>query len=143
MKEFKKRLTEVDEILNHLDIDEYNKIPKEYIDIIKENKDNNYIWKYDETKKLKDQNVSDDTIAILSYINMEFLLNDKQKEFVNKLNFFNELKKQNSYKYDYNDIFKKDNKQSLNNNIQIGSVHNEGILHKIIKNITKIFKSKR
>lgn len=37
---------------------------------IEKNKDIEYVWNYNETKDLKDQNVSKDTIAILSYINI-------------------------------------------------------------------------
>ena len=45
------------------------------------NKDKEYFWKYDEKKPLKEQDVSRDTIAFLSYLNMEYLLNEKQKGF--------------------------------------------------------------
>lgn len=79
--DYNKRLVEVSIILNHLKKSDYDKIPKEVIDIIEKNKDKEYIWKYDETKDLKNQNVSKDTIAILSYINMQYLLNEEQKKF--------------------------------------------------------------
>ena len=82
MVDYKKRLVEVDEILNHLSEEEYNKIPKELIQAIKENKDSNYHWEYDEEKALKDQGLSRDTIVLISYINMEYLLNENQKEYI-------------------------------------------------------------
>ena len=93
MIDFSKRFVEVDEILNYLSEADYKKIPTDIIDYIKRNKDNTYTWKYDTTKKLKDQNVSDDTIAILSYLNMEYLLNNKQREFMEKLHSFYERRK--------------------------------------------------
>ena len=65
MTDYSKRLVEVDEILKHLSQSDYDKIPEEIKDAIKENKDREYQWEYDETKKLKDQNVNDETIAIL------------------------------------------------------------------------------
>lgn len=77
-----KSFVEVDEILKYLSQDDFNKIPEDVIKIIRENKDKNYIWKYDKTKKLKDQNIDDVTVAILSYINIEYLLNDSQKKFI-------------------------------------------------------------
>ena len=89
MIEYSKRLVEVDEILKHLSKDNYIKIPKEIINYIKTNKDVEYVWKYDSSKKLKEQKVSDDTIAILSYLNMEYLLNDEQKSFVDKIHSHN------------------------------------------------------
>ena len=93
MIDFSKRFVEVDEILNYLSEADYKKIPTDIIDYIKRNKDNTYTWKYDTTKKLKDQNVSDDTMAILSYLNMEYLLNNEQRELMGKLHSFYERRK--------------------------------------------------
>ena len=92
MIEYSKRLVEVDEILNHLSKDNYAKIPIDVINYIKANKDTNYFWRYDESKKLKNQNVHDDTIAILSYLNMEYLLNNQQKKFVERLHILRSKK---------------------------------------------------
>ena len=66
MIEYNKRLVEVSVILNHLNKSDYDKIPKEVIDRIEKNKDTEYVLYYDETKDLKDQKVSKDTIAIFS-----------------------------------------------------------------------------
>ena len=92
MTNFSKRLVEVDEILKYLSKEDYIKIPQNIIKYIKNNKDNTYIWKYDKSKKLKDQDVCDDTIAILSYLNMEYLLNPDQKAFMKKLHYLNDKK---------------------------------------------------
>lgn len=80
MKEINKRLVEVDEVLGYLNTKELEKIPKEIRQMIKSNKDKNYIWKYDKSKKLKEQNLSRDTFAFLSYLNLEYLLNEEQKK---------------------------------------------------------------
>ena len=96
MIDYKKRLVEVDEILNHLVEEELSKIPEDVRKAIKDNKDKNYIWHYDETKELKNQNLERDTIIILSYINMEYLLTQEQKELVEKMHAFNEMKKRNT-----------------------------------------------
>ena len=77
MIDYNKRLVEVDEILNYLAQDDLMKIPEKVRNAIKENKDKEYFWKYDESKALKDQEVSRDTIAFLSYLNMEYLLNEE------------------------------------------------------------------
>ena len=84
MVDYAKRLVEVDEILNYLPINDYNKIPVDIINVIEDNKDKNYEWHYDETKKLKEQNVPNETIAILSYINMEYLLDTVCTSFPEK-----------------------------------------------------------
>lgn len=102
MIDYNKRLVEVSEILNHLKKSDYDKIPKEVIDIIEKNKDKEYIWKYDETKDLKNQNVSKDTIAILSYINMQYLLNEEQRKFAQEIFNENQKKLENLKKDKYN-----------------------------------------
>ena len=84
-------LVEVEEILRHLDRENYNKIPNEILEYININKDKKYIWRYDNSKKLKEQDVCDETIAILSYINMEYLLNDEQKDYLNRIHLINEI----------------------------------------------------
>ena len=65
MVDYRKRFVEVSEILEHLTKEDYKKIPKDIIDIINTEKDKNYIWKYNNLKRLKDQEIHSDTIAIL------------------------------------------------------------------------------
>lgn len=80
MQEINKRLVEVDYILKKLDNKYINKIPKEVWYYITENKDKNYVFKYDDDKTLTEQNLSIDTISILTYINMEYLLEEEAKK---------------------------------------------------------------
>ena len=47
MIEYNKRLVEVEEILKHLSQTDYNKIPEDIKEAIKNNKDKEYKWKYD------------------------------------------------------------------------------------------------
>lgn len=92
MSDYNKRLVEVDEILKYLSKEDLEKIPQDIRKLIKENKDINYIWHYDETKSLKEQGLNRDTIAFLSYLNMEYLLDEKQKSFIEQLHRLNEQK---------------------------------------------------
>ena len=113
MVDYNKRLVEVDEILNYLSEEDLLKIPEEVRNTIKKNKDKEYFWKYDETKPLKEQDVSRDTIAFLSYLNMEYLLNEKQKEFMQQLHELNEkkLEEAKAEKYGVEDLFKRNKPQ--------------------------------
>lgn len=90
MVDYEKRLVEVDEILNHLSYQYKNKIPKDILEVIKQNKDDSYHWTFNNKKKLYQQDIHRDTIAILSYINMEYLLNDEQKKYMQKYHLLNE-----------------------------------------------------
>lgn len=92
MNDLSKRLKEVDVILSFLSKDDYNKIPKKVIEYIKENEDKYYIFNIDTTKKIYEQKIHKDTIAILSYLNMEYIVNEEQKEFLKKLYEYNDKK---------------------------------------------------
>ncbi|MBE5812507.1 MAG: hypothetical protein E7314_02485 [Clostridiales bacterium] len=91
--DFGKRLVEVEEILNYLVPEEKAKIPKEVFVFINKKKDKEYKWQIDKSKKLKDQDLPDDTFAILAYINMKFLLNEEQKELMEQFYELNDRKK--------------------------------------------------
>ena len=78
-------LVELDEILKYLDKQELVKIPENIRKAIVEKKDKEYKWQYDETKELKEQNIHRKTIAMLSYLNMKYLLNDEQKELMRQI----------------------------------------------------------
>lgn len=106
--EYTKCLVELDEVLKYLNTEELEKIPYEIRNAIKEKKDKNYVWNYDESKDLSDQNLNRKTIAMLSYLNMEYLLNDEQRMLMEKLHRLNEekLERLKSKKYNPNNIFK-------------------------------------
>ena len=108
MKEINKRLVEVEYILRKLDDEYINKIPQEVWDYINKNKDKNYVFEYDNDKILSEQNLNIDTISILTYINMEYLLEEKERRELLEL-----LKKddmvaepQEEEKYNPEDLFK-------------------------------------
>lgn len=90
--EYEKCLVEVEEVLKFLEVSELEKIPKDIMEGISKNKDKNYIWHYDDAKPLLEQELDRGTIAILSYLNMEYLLSNEQKALMEELHRFNEKK---------------------------------------------------
>ena len=90
--EYEKCLVQVYEVLNQLEEAEMEKIPEEVIKNIEEKMDKNYNWEYDENKNLEEQEIDRKTIAILSYINMEYLLNEEEKDLLRQMHDFNEIK---------------------------------------------------
>ena len=90
--DYRKCLVELDEILKYLNDDEKKNIPYEIRKAIHDEKDKNYNWSYDESKTLNEQNINRKTIAMLSYLNMEYLLNEEQKKLMEELHEFNEKK---------------------------------------------------
>lgn len=105
-----KCLVELDEILKYLAEDDLKKIPYDIRKAISERKDKQYKWKYDETKDLSQHKINRKTIAMLSYLNMEYLLNEEQKKLMQKIHKFNEdvIEKEKSKKYSSDKIFKND-----------------------------------
>ena len=147
MVDYNKRLVEVDEILNYLSEEDLMKIPEDVRQLIKENKDKEYTWQYDETKPLKDQNVSRDTIAFLSYLNMEYLLNEKQKQYMKQLHELNEkkLEEEKAEKYKADDLFKR-NKMRQEERVETEQVqeqalveYKESLFTKIVNKIKDFF----
>lgn len=108
--EDEKCLVELNEVLKRLDDDDLNKIPLEIIEAINSKKDKKYKWQYDDSKKLEEQDLNRKTIAMLSYLNMEYLLDNKQKAVMEELHRFNErkLERAKREKYDSEKMF--DNK---------------------------------
>lgn len=108
MINYRRRFVEVDEIINNMPKEDFDKIPDDLISIIRKNKDADYIWKYDKSKKITAQNLHKDTIAILAYINTEFVLENEQRKLMINMHYFNEMKKEQLKKTKFNseDIFK-------------------------------------
>lgn len=140
--EFEKCLVEVDEVLNHLSKEELNKIPEDVLKGIKKHKDKEYMWKYDESKRLEEQRFDRNTIVILSYINMEYLLSKEQKDLMEKLhelneqNFINEIQE----KYDSKDLFKTKTNTNVENENAIAKLENNKWYSKMFSFIKRIFK---
>lgn len=103
-----KCLVELDEILKYLEDNDLKKIPYDIRKAISEKKDKQYKWKYDETKDLSQQKINRKTIAMLSYLNMEYLLDEEQKKLMQKIHKFNEdmIEKEKSKKHSSDKIFK-------------------------------------
>ena len=73
MKELGKRLAEVEYLLKQMDFDDIGRIPKNFINYISENKDYEYSRNLCDTESMDMEQINVDTIAILTYINMNYL----------------------------------------------------------------------
>ncbi len=85
-------LVEVDSVLYQLDPNELKKIPLEVRDAINEFKSLEYVWLYDESKPLLEQKLRRESVAMLSYINMKYLLDDEQRKLMDEMHIVNEYK---------------------------------------------------
>jgi len=136
--------TEVCEILNYLDKDEYNKIPQEIIDVFEDNKNIDYLYEIDLDKDLTEQQISKEAKAILLNIFRDYLAtsdqNTKIKEWLAKDRMFLERQKQQKYS---KDVFEKYSNSNTNNsmpdNSLLADIKSQSFFKRIIDKIKKFF----
>lgn len=80
--ELKNSLYEVNEVINRLSNEECGKIPKELLEKIKIEKNNNHDWQYNDEVELYQQSFSEYTLPILAMINLEYLLSPEKKQMM-------------------------------------------------------------
>lgn len=137
--EYTKCLVEVDEILRHLKEEDLEKVPVDILEAIKESKDKEYTFKYDETKSLKEQDISRDTIAILSYINTEYLLSENQRKIMEEFHKLNDIKKE-SDKIGNDNVFKTKDESPVEKVAPLAEVKELKWYEKILNFFKSLFK---
>ena len=75
---YKKALVEVDAVLSCLDYNEYKKIPTNIINAIENNKDEEYMYEYDEELEYEDWSLMPETKAILYNISENLFKKEKE-----------------------------------------------------------------
>ena len=110
MSNYSDACTEVSIILSLLNVEEYNKIPRDIIEAIEKNKNRKYTFEFDYNVEPREQKLLKETKAILFNLFRDYLANSKQRETIIKMqneerNKQNERKK---LKYNVDDIFKKE-----------------------------------
>lgn len=140
--EYTKCLVELDEMLYNLSNEDLKKIPEDIRYSIKQQKDKTYTWKYDKSKKLKEQELDRKTIAMLSYLNMEYLLSEEQKALMKEFHQNNEeiVEKNKKEKYKSEDIFKKDNKAQEKEEVALVEIKEEKWYKRILTFFRRIFR---
>lgn len=105
---YKKALVEVEAVLDCLNIEDYNKIPKEIINKIKENKDQAYKYEYDKSLQFDRWNFMDETKAILYNLSKKYLISEEErlKLIQHEITEQNKIEDEKKKKYDANDLFK-------------------------------------
>ena len=138
---------EVYTILQDLNEEEYNKIPSEIIETIKENSNEEYEFVLNNELELKEQLLLPEPKAILFNLFRDYLSTPVQKEKIIKMQSEERKKVEEKKKQNYAnvDIFKtnkyKDVEEKTNNQeLQPGQIKKEGFFRKIINKIKLFFK---
>lgn len=78
--EYKIAYSEVLEILKHIPIGEYNKVPQDMIQMFKMNASNESHFAYNSNKTLQEQNVSETARTIIAILFRDYWTSNEQKE---------------------------------------------------------------
>ena len=139
--------TEVLTILEHTEIEEVNKIPKNFIKFLKENSSKTYKPDFDFSKPINELNLKQKTQSILAILFLKYWENEEEKKsFKKRINeneekYQQELKKQCST----DNLFKtkKGIIENFENQTQknlMPEVKKENFIQKIINKMKKIFR---
>lgn len=142
---YPKAYKEVIEILKYVPKESVGKIPQTMLDTFNAKMDNTYNFSIDINKSFEEQELLEETKAILANIFRDYWATPYQKERIQAKERYDwqkiEEEKKNNYNYD---IFKKNNKidnkenESIENNLPI-EVKKEHFYNKIINFFKKIF----
>ena len=120
--ETRQAYSEIDEFLGLLSEEQRNEIPKKLRDFFKEEKDQEYFKNIDKDIPIKDQNLKEETLAIIALLNLQYWCKDEEeKKRLQEIYAQNEKEYQDMLyeKYNPNDIFKKKEETTIENNNKI------------------------
>lgn len=144
MNSYANAYTEVYTILQDLNEEEYNKIPSEVINTIKNNRNIEYKCELEEGLELKEQKLLPETKAVLFNLFRDYLSTPVQKEKIIKMQSDerqkNEVKKQQKYDVDVFKNRKQDNNLKPQDKRENKLVeYKENIFKNILNKIKKFF----
>ena len=133
--EYANAYSEIIGILKYLSNEDYEKIPKEKINLFETCANKDYIFKYNPNKTLQEQNVSKITRTIIAILFRDYWATDEQR---NKIKAFqnnkrHQIDEENRQKYN-TDIFKK------RNNITTESINEKSENMQLVEYKENIFK---
>lgn len=135
-------ITEVLDILAHTNKEDVNKISTKFMNFLRENASSEYKPNLDHSKRIKDLNLKEETIGLLSVINSKFWCNAKELEEFNNILKENENNYQENLRKLYNptNIFKNKQINSNGNDMNLVTYKKITWYQKIFKKIKSIIK---
>ena len=137
--------TEIDNFIELLDEYNRNKVPKKLREYFKKEKDNTYTKIIDPNIPIKEQNLKEETLALIAMLNLLYWCEDEEeKQRLKNIYSDNEIKHQQKLREMYNpdDVFKTKNtevKNELNNtNDELAVIeYKESFLNRVISKIKR------
>lgn len=133
---------EIDEILNLLEDDYREMVPKKVRDFFKEEKMKDYHPEIDIEKPLIEQNLKRETMVLLAILNLNYWCeNEEEKQsFLDELDKNEKEKNELEEKYNPDNLFKKKQDESTENNLQIIEYKKPNFIQILLTKIKKFFK---
>lgn len=136
--------TEIDNFIELLDEYNRNKVPKKLREYFKKEKDDTYTKTINPNIPIKEQNLKEETLALIAALNLQYWCEDEEeKRRLKKVYSDNEIKYQQQLREMYNsdDIFRIKNKKvelsNPNNELSIVD-YKKSIVKRIISKIKRI-----
>lgn len=140
---YPKAYKEVIEILKYVPKESVDKIPKEMLETFKIKMDNNYKFKIDFNKSFEEQEILEETKAILSNIFRDYWATPYQKERIIAKEKYDrqKIEQEKAEKYNPDNIFKEKNVEPEKEKItELPIEYKEKFFEKIIKFFKRLFK---
>ena len=145
--------TEIDNFIELLDEYNRNKVPKKLREFFKKEKDNTYTKTINPNIPINEQNLKEETLALIAVLNLQYWCEDeKEKQRLKKIYSDNGMKHQKKLREMYNpdDVFKSKKKQELSENeipseeiqenVAMVEYKRENLIDKIKRFFANIFK---
>ena len=140
--ELSEGISEILDILKHMEKSYSDKIPQKFKDYLENNKSKNYIPNLNHSQKLNEMDLKEKTKDILTYIYMNYWSTTEEKiNFIETLNK-QKQKEQISAKYNPDEILKSTKKQETMQKESIALIEHTEIkwYQKLWKKVIKFFK---
>lgn len=147
-KNTRQAYSEIDEFLGLITEEERNEIPIKLRQFFKQEKDNDYYKSINVNVPIKEQNLKEETLAIIALLNLQYWCKDEnEKQRLQEIYAENEKRYQKEIREKYNpeNLFKKSISQQEENTVQneVALVeYKESIFKKLINKIKSIFNIK-
>lgn len=147
-EEYEIACTEVLEVLNYISKEDYNKVPKDVIQVLEKNKKNDMTFLYNPWKDINEQEMSAIGRLMLASFFRDYWATPEQREKINSFqnNKRKIIEKEKEERFDTKNLFK--TKAEIDEKIEYNTektdiiVYKDNIFKKILDKIKSIFKSK-
>lgn len=128
--------SEVYEILSYMNKSIVMKVPVEILEVIKENRNMEYVSKIDKADLFNLNNISKDTINVLAWLDVNYWIDKEKREKINS-SYGNNFEKSNNAEIDSLEKVEKKNSKIITDEVQV-KVYKDTIINRILNRIKKL-----